>query len=116
MNLPSPKLRTSTGLIAAGLFAALLPLHAAAWGGITTGKILQMDVAPAGNLPLRVWLEGTPVLCEGGMAEGYLDDSDANYKVFVAALMMAKATNATVTLYADVGAVNRCRIGYVSIR
>jgi hypothetical protein len=96
--------------------AAFLPLPAAAWGGITTGRIIQMDVSNAGNLPFRVALENYPVLCEGGTAEGYLDDSDANYKVYVAALMMAKATGATVTLYADLGAFGRCRIGYVSIR
>jgi hypothetical protein len=102
---------------AAALIAALaLPLPSLAWGGITTGKISQMDVANARNLPFRVHLEGSPVLCEGGLAEGYVDDADANYKVYVAALMMAKATGATVTLYADVGAVGRCRIGYVTVR
>jgi len=82
-------------------------------GGVTTGKIAQVHVTNAGNLPFRVYLEGAPVLCAGGLAEGYLDDTDANYKTNVATLLMAKATGASVTLHADVGQYSRCRIGYV---
>ena len=92
---------------------ACLHLAAAAWGGVTTGQISQVHVANAGNLPFRVYLEGNPVLCAGGMAEGYLDDTDANYKTYVATLLMAKATGVTVILHADIGAHSRCRIGYV---
>lgn len=118
---PSPRRARAEHLLrwpqAAVLIAALsVPLPSPAWGGITTGKIVRMDVANAGNLPFRVYLEGHPVLCTGGVAEGYLDDTDANYKVYVAALMMAKVTGATVTLYADVGAHSRCRIGYVAVQ
>lgn len=90
---------------------ACLQLPAAAWGGVTTGRIAQLHVPSAGNLPFRVYLEGSPVLCAGGLAEGYVDD--ANYKTYVATLLMAKATGASVTLYADVGQYSRCRIGYV---
>jgi hypothetical protein len=32
------------------------------------------------------------------MAEGYLDDTDANHNTCVATLLMAKATGASVTL------------------
>jgi hypothetical protein len=35
---------------------------AAAWGGVTTGKIANLHVSRAGNLPFRVYLEGSPVL------------------------------------------------------
>lgn len=111
------KLRTSIQALAilAILVATVLPLPALAWGGVTTGKILRVHVTGAGNLPFRVNLEGHPVLCEGGMAEGYLDDTDGNYKTFVASLLMAKATGASVTLYADVGSFSRCRIGYMML-
>lgn len=99
--------------VAAFALGACLQSQAAAWGGVTTGKIFQVHVSNAGNLPFRVFLEGTPILCAGGMAEGYLDDTDANYKTYVATLLMAKATGASVILYADVGSFSRCRIGYV---
>lgn len=101
---------------AALALGACLQLPAAAWGGITTGKIAQVHVTNAGNLPFRVYLEGSPVLCTGGLAEGYLDDTDANYKTYVATLLMAKATGASVTLYADVGQHSRCRIGYLVLQ
>ena len=97
------------------LALALFPLHVFAWGGVTTGKIVEFHVTGAGNLPFRVFLEGSPVLCSGGMSEGYLDDTDPNYKVYVATLLMAKASNSAVTLYADVGAYSRCRIGYIAV-
>lgn len=76
------------------LLGADLQLPTAAWGGVTTGKIAQLHVSNAGNLPFRVFLEGLPVLCTGGMAEGYLDDTD----------------------YADVGQHSRCRIGYLVLQ
>jgi len=68
-------------------------------------------------LPFRVFLEGTPILCVGGMSEGYLDDVDANYKtqVQVATLLFAKATGAAVTLYAEVGAYGRCRVSHIAV-
>jgi hypothetical protein len=97
----------------AAIAGILLSTSVLAWGGTTTGKIVQIHVGNAGNLPFRVYLEGAPILCQGGIAEGYIDDADGNYKVFVATLLMAKATGSRVTLYADLGAFNRCRIGYV---
>lgn len=99
--------------VAAFVLGACLHLTAAAWGGVTTGKISQLHVTGAGDLPFRVYLDGNPVLCTGGMSEDYLDDTDANYKTYVATLLMAKATGASVTLHADVGMYSRCRIGYV---
>jgi hypothetical protein len=114
-SLPVEVTMKRLGSTAALLLASMFPSHALPWGGVTTGRIAQLHISAAGNLPLRVYLEGAPVLCVNGMAEGYLDDADPNYKVYAAALMMAKATGATVTLYADVGLYNRCRIGYVVV-
>jgi hypothetical protein len=94
----------------------IIPVVCHAWDGVTTGRISSIAVTGAGNLPFRVYLDGSPLLCgPSGMAEGYLDDTDSNYKVYVAALMMAKAMGSTVTLHADVGSYNRCRIGYVVV-
>jgi hypothetical protein len=91
------------------------PVQVFAWDGVTTGNILQVDVSQAGNLPFRVYLQGFPQLCGNGTAEGYLDDGDANYKVYVSALLMAKAMNSAVTLFANVGLYGRCRIGYIAV-
>ena len=108
-------IRFLTQAVAVAL-GACLHLSAAAWGGVATAKIAQLHVTGAGNLPFRVYLEGAPVLCAGGMPEGYLDDTDPNYKTYVATLLMAKATGATVILHADVGQYSRCRIGYVVLQ
>lgn len=94
----------------------LLFVSAAQASTATSGKILQLDVATAGNLPFRVYLEGLPILCTGGIHEGYIDDSDANYKIYVAALMLAKATGATVTLFSDIGLYGRCKVTYLSVK
>jgi len=88
----------------------MAPAHASS---VATGQVAEVHATGAGNLPFRVYLVGAPILCTGGMAEGYLDDTDGNYKVQVATLMLAKATGATVTLYSDVGSFGRCRITYV---
>lgn len=101
---------------AALTLGARLSLPALSWDGVATGKVVQLHVSDAGNLPFRVFLEGDPVLCAGGLAEGYLGDTDANYKTHVATLLMANATGATVTLYANGGSSSRCRIGYGVLR
>lgn len=44
-----------------------------------------------------------------------MDDRDPNYKVYVSVLMMAKALGSKVTLYADVGEYDRCKIGYITM-
>ena len=98
-----------TGLLALGAS----PAHAQT---AVTGQVAELHATNAGNLPFRVLLVGAPILCAGGMAEGYLEDTDANYKVQVATLMMAKATGASVTLYSVVGAYGRCRITYIHMR
>ncbi len=98
-----------TGLLA--LWAS--PAHAQT---AVTGQVAELHATSAGNLPFRVLLVGAPILCAGGMAEGYLEDTESNYKVQVATLMMAKATGASVTLYSVVGAFGRCRITYMVMR
>ena len=69
-----------TGLLA--LWAS--PAHAQT---AVTGQVAEFHATNAGNLPFRVFLVGAPILCAGGMAEGYLEDTDANYKVQVASAL-----------------------------
>lgn len=70
--------------------ATMFATHAFAWGGVVSGKITAISLFGAGNLPFRVYLEGAPVLCTGGMAEGY-------------------------TIFSDVGLFGRCRIGSLTV-
>jgi hypothetical protein len=84
-----------------------------AWDGAVTGKIANIDVAPGGNFGFRVVLAGTPLICTGGVTWGYLNDTDSNYKVFVAMMMMAKAQSLTVTLYTT-AENGYCHIGYIA--
>jgi len=94
------------------LFAGVQCLPALALDGVS-GKVHAVHVAEGGNLPFRVYLQGSPILCTGGMAEGFLDDADPNYKVFVSTLLMAKAMDLTVTLHSELGSFGRCKIRYI---
>jgi hypothetical protein len=53
-------------------------------------------------------------LCNGGQSWAYLNDSDGNYKVYVASLMQAKALGSRVTIYSTLKN-GFCHIGYISI-
>ncbi|WP_188053385.1 hypothetical protein [Iodobacter fluviatilis] len=53
-------------------------------------------------------------LCNGGQSCACLNDSDGNYKVYVASLMQAKALGSQVTIYSTLKN-GFCHIGYISI-
>jgi hypothetical protein len=84
MRHPSVRALASAIIVLAGVQSLpVLALDAA------SGKVREVHVTEAGNLPFRVLLQGNPILCTGGTPDGYLDDADQNYKVFVSALLMA---------------------------
>lgn len=87
-----------------------------AWDGVVTGKIVTIDVTNAGNFAFRVYLQGNPAICSTH-TWAYLDDTNANYKVYVSALLMAKATGSNVTLYTNIDSgYGFCRIGYIVVQ
>lgn len=102
-------------LFAVTLFATLLfaSSPALAWDGAVTGKIANFEVAPGGNFGFRVALVGTPSMCTGGANWAYLNDTDSNYKVFVATLMMVKTQGIEVTIYTT-KTDGYCHIGYIA--
>jgi hypothetical protein len=52
-------------------------------------------------------------MCAGGPEWAYLVESDSNFKVYVAALIAARTTGASVTIYSQT--VNgKCHIGHVA--
>ena len=100
---------------AAALAMAVTPFALHAWDGAVVGSIVGIDVAPGNNLGFRIWLSGVDNMCTGGPGWGYLNEADSNYKVFVGALMMARSTNATVTVYSNLEN-GYCHIGYIAVR
>jgi len=98
--------------LAGSLFSARV---ASAWDGAAAGVIYAMDVTSGNNYALRVSLVGVQNMCNGGPNWGYLNDTDSNYKVYAAALMMAKAQGTRVTVFSNFDGW-ACHIGYISVQ
>jgi hypothetical protein len=88
--------------------------RALAWDGNVTGTIFTLDVTDGDNYGLRVTLNSGATLCNGGGNIAYLNETDSNYNLYAAALLMARAQNMTVTLYTNLVG-GQCKIGYLSI-
>lgn len=99
-------------LVSALLFASSPVL---AWDGAVSGKILNIEVTHGGNYAVRVWLQDSPIMCGAGAKWAYLNEADSNYKVYVAAIMMAKAQGSTVTVYSNNVAGGFCQIGHLVV-
>jgi hypothetical protein len=120
-NNPLPPMKYSTPIrlrqrlgVAAVLWIAFLTNPAFAWDGAVAGKITVLDTTGGSNFGFRVALAGAPVMCAGGPTWAYLNDTDSNYKVYVAQLMVAKlASNPLVIYTTNVGGY--CQIGYITV-
>ncbi len=98
------------------LVSAFASLPAAAWDGAPSGMITAFDVTGGQNYGFRVYLAGVSDYCGATPYNWpYLNEADSNYKTYVAALMMAKATGSPVTLYLTREG-GGCKIGYISVR
>jgi hypothetical protein len=97
--------------------ASVTALHhplAHAWDGSVAGAIAGIDVAAGDNYGFRISLVGLPLLCTGGLSWAYLNDTDSNYKVYVATLLAAKTAGSRVFLWSTtVGGY--CHIGYIQV-
>src|SRR5712691_11455385 len=102
----------SAGLGVSTFFCAL---PAFAWDGVTAGKIAQIDVTGGSNYGFRVTLVGMPPLCTGGASWAFLNETDSNYKVYVATLLAAKSADRQLTLYTTNAAGGYCQIGYITV-
>jgi hypothetical protein len=100
------------------LFLACLSSPVWAWDAATAGKVHTIDVAPGHNDGSRVTLLGVPALSGNVHTWAYLNEADSNYKTFVSTSLLAKATGATVTIYANKETVSGngyCQVGHVSM-
>jgi hypothetical protein len=100
MNFKHSLRHAKAALAAAAL--ALVSSQVLAWDGEPGGTVLQFEVTASGNFGFRVWLVGTPLMCNGVVPAGagwaYVNEADGNYKTYVANLMMAKASGSRVQL------------------
>lgn len=125
------KLSLAVSIFAVGL---VVPATSSAWDGTTIGTISTIQVTRGDNFGFRVSLAGSPSMCsvasgnsDSHAREAYLAENDSNYKVYVAMLMMAKASGMKVTIYTtsetftytDAGGVVRpftmCHIGHIGV-
>ena len=89
-------------------------LSAQAWDGTYVGTVSQVDVTDSGNFGLRVYLSSGVTMCGTSNYWAYLNSTDSNYNTYVAAIVMAKATGAQLTLFTT--QVNGyCHIGYLTL-
>lgn len=97
-----------------GILMLIASEPALAWDGVVAGTIHALDVTQGENYGFRVYLNGVGSNCTGGANWSYINESDSNYKTFVAVLMMAKAQEAQVTIYTNLQN-GYCRIGYITL-
>jgi hypothetical protein len=110
------KLIRSFSAILVGTLPLFFMKPAMAWGGEITGKISRIDVVADNNYAFRVYLVNQLPLCSSASTWAYINDTDRNYKVFVATLTAAKMANQTVTIYSNRdSATGYCHIGYISV-
>lgn len=96
--------------------AMMLSTSALAWDGTVSGQISQIDVTAAEGQALRVYIAGVSSICGNSISWAYLNESDSNYKVYVAAALAAKAAGDPVTLYTTRDAAGYCKLGYFVVR
>lgn len=96
--------------------AVMLSKPALAWDGTVSGQISQIDVTAAEGQALRVYIDGVSSICGNSISWAYLNESDSNYKVYVAAALAAKAAGDLVTMYTTRDAAGYCKLGYFVVR
>ena len=94
--------------------SVLAPPIARAWDGAVMGAISAMDVTGGSNYGFRISLAGVENMCNGGLNWAYLNDTDSNYKTYVAVLMLSKAQASKVVVYSNLQG-GFCHIGYISV-
>jgi hypothetical protein len=90
------------------------PRPAFAWDGVVSGTIVAVDVTGGNNYGFRVFVSGVTNMCGTGSNWAYLNESDSNYKTYVAAILAAKAQGNSVTVFSTVVS-GYCQIGYISV-
>jgi hypothetical protein len=90
------------------------PVTAFAWDGVVQGVPFQVDVTDGSNGGLRVYI-GSTGWCNPAYNWAYLNSTDSNYSAYVAAILMAKATGASIIIYQTKDTNGLCHIGYLML-
>ena len=101
--------------VSAVLWFCLFNFPAYAWDGAVTDRISAIEVTEGTNYGLRIFLANGAAQCTGGPVWSYLNETDSNYKTFTAALIAAKMSGSTVTLYTTRNTSGYCHIGYITV-
>lgn len=93
---------------------AMATMTASAWDGAVGGKVVAFEITHGANYGFRVYLNAGVAMCPGGPTWAFLNETDSNYKVYVANLMLAKAQGSQVTVYSNLEGAY-CRIGHLHV-
>jgi hypothetical protein len=86
-----------------------------AWDGVASGNIYAVEITGGNSFGFRVFVSGVTNMCGSGSNWAYLNESDSNYKTYVAGILAAKAQGSTVTVYSTLEN-GYCHIGYISVQ
>lgn len=86
-----------------------------AWDGVVSGNIYAVEITGGNNFGFRVFVSGVTNMCGSGSNWAYLNETDSNYKTYVAAILAAKAQGSSVTVYSTLEN-GYCHIGYISVQ
>jgi hypothetical protein len=83
------------------------------WDGAIQGRIDALELSGGSNYDFRVWLAGGPVMCGSESRWAYINESDANYKAYVAVLLAAQHSGKLVYIYTTRDSSGYCKIGHM---
>ena len=94
-------------------FAGIGVAHA--WDGVASGNISAVEITGGNNFGFRIFVGGVTNMCGSGSNWAYLNESDSNYKTYVAAILAAKAQGTPVTVFSTLEN-GYCHVGYISVQ
>ena len=84
-----------------------------AWDGSVEGRIDVFEVTGGNSYDFRVWLSNGPPMCGNQTRFAYLNETDANYKTYVAVLLSAHRAQTLVRIHTTRDSSGNCKIGHV---
>ena len=100
------------------LLMLYVPTSTYAWDGTTLGTISHIEVTAGSNYAFRIALEDSPVLCGNDHTWAYVNESDSNYQIYVAALLSAYMAKKGVSIYTTKetsSGEEYCHIGHIAL-
>lgn len=98
------------------LLILLFPFCTQAWDGVSSGKIDLIEVEDTAPYSFRIRLVNDPELCGNTNKWAYVSHDNPNYNAYVSVLLASKMADKAVTIYANEGSQNYCKIGHLQMR